>query len=123
MKTVMGFLLFYLLTATAAAQVNYQFNDSPRPEADVVIANYRLVIDGAETWLIGRLFNRGLKPAHNVRVIPNLYNSRSGGSLPATTIDLRPSDIPPTSFADFSDRVSMFADRDVVARPTAEWSQ
>ena len=122
MKSLLAFIAVFCFSTSALAQVEYRFNDSPRPDADVVVANYHLIVVGTDLWLVGRLFNRGLKPARNVRIVPNLY-SKYGGLLPATTIDLRPSDIPPTSFVEFSDRVLMFPDREVSARPVAEWSQ
>jgi hypothetical protein len=47
----------------------------PRAEADVVAVRCELrVLGGAELWLVGRVFNRGLKPARNVRLLPNLTN-------------------------------------------------
>ncbi len=61
-----------LLATPLAAQVNYQFHDTPRPEADVMVVNYSLRSVGTEVWLVGRVFNRGLKPARNVRVVPTI---------------------------------------------------
>ncbi len=121
MKLVLFALFSCLLTTAAAGQVQYQFNDSPRPEADVVVVSSQLSTDGSEMWLTGRLFNRGLKPAHNVRIMPNLY-SKYGISLPANVIDLQPPDIPPASFADFGGRVALYSDVEIVARPTAQWT-
>lgn len=120
MKPLLSVLCLCLLATVAAGQVQYQFNDSPRPEADVIVVSSQLSMSGSEMWLTGRLFNRGLKPAHNVRITPNLY-SKYGILLPANAIELQPPDIPPTSFADFSGRVALYSDAEIVARPTAEW--
>jgi hypothetical protein len=116
-------ILFSLLVALPApAQIQYQFQDQPRPEADVVMVNHTLQVRGsADVWMVGRVFNRGLKPARNVRVVPlltNLYGSR----LPTNTIYLNPSDVSPTSFANFEARVGSSIDvRDVISHATAEW--
>jgi hypothetical protein len=115
-------LLLIGLASTASAQVNYQFNDSPRPEADVIVVNSTLQLRGTDLWLVGRVFNRGLKPARNVRVQPNLTN-RYGTRLPAYTVTLVPSDIPPTSFADFEGRVLLSTDTDIIARATVDWDR
>jgi len=116
-------ILFALLVVLpAAAQIQYQFQDQPRPEADVVVVHQTLQVRGsAEVWMVGRVFNRGLKPARNVRVVPlltNLYGSR----LPTNTIYLNPPDVPPTSFANFQARVGSSMDvREVISQATAEW--
>ena len=116
-------ILFALLIALpAAAQIQYQFQDQPRPEADIVMVNHTLQVRGsADVWMVGRVFNRGLKPARNVRVVPlltNLYGSR----LPSNTFYLNPSDVPPTSFANFEARVGSSMDvREVISHATAEW--
>jgi len=116
-------ILFALfLSMPALAQIQYQFQDQPRPEADVVVANHTLQVRGsADLWMVGRVFNRGLKPARNVRVVPlltNLYGSR----LPTNTFYLNPSDVQPTSFANFEARVGSSIDvRDVISHATAEW--
>lgn len=114
--------LVLLIALPALAQLQYQFQDKPRPEADVVVVNHTLQVRGsAEVWMVGRVFNRGLKPARNVRVVPlltNLYGSR----LPANTIYLTPSEVPPTSFANFQARVGSSLDvREVISHATAEW--
>jgi len=116
-------ILFALCVALpATAQIQYQFHDQPRPEADVVVVNQTLQVRGsADVWMVGRVFNRGLKPARNVRVVPmltNLYGSR----FPSNTIYLNPSDVPPTSFANFEARVGSSMDvREVISHATAEW--
>lgn len=116
-------ILFALLVALpATAQIQYQFHDQPRPEADVVVANHTLQVRGsAEVWMVGRVFNRGLKPARNVRIVPiltNLYGSR----YPTNIIYLNPPDVPPTSFANFEGRVATSLDvREVISHATAEW--
>ena len=67
-------ILFALLIALPTlAQIQYQFQDQPRPEANVVVANLSLQVRGsADVWMVGRVSNRGLKPARNVRVVPLL---------------------------------------------------
>ena len=116
-------ILFALfISMPAAAQIQYQFHDQPRPEADVLVVNHTLQVRGsADVWIVGRVFNRGLKPARNVRVVPlltNLYGSR----LPTNTFYLNPPDVPPTSFANFEARVGSSIDvRDVISHATAEW--
>ena len=116
-------ILFALfISMPALAQIQYQFHDQPRPEADVVVVNHTLQVRGsAEVWMVGRVFNRGLKPARNVRVVPmltNLYGSR----FPSNTIYLNPSDVPPTSFARFEARVGSSMDvREVISHATPEW--
>jgi hypothetical protein len=115
--------LFALLVGLpAAAQIQYQFQDQPRAEADVIVVNQTLQVRGsADVWMVGRVFNRGLKPARNVRVVPlltNLYGSR----LPTHTFYLNPPDVPPTSFANFQARVGSSMDvREVISHATAEW--
>ena len=120
MKRILVISLFLALSLPAFGQVKYQFNDTPRPDADVIIVNHLLQATGTEMWLVGRVFNRGLKPAHNVRIKPNLI-SKYGTRPPAITVYLAPSDIPPTSFADFEGRVSLYSDTDIGARPIVEW--
>ena len=120
MKKTLVILLFLAFSLPVFGQVNYRFNDTPRPEADVIIVSHVLQTAGREMWLVGRVFNRGLKPAHNVRINPNLIG-RYGTRPPAITLYLAPSDIPPTSFADFEGRVALYSDLEVSARPTVEW--
>lgn len=121
MKSICLCFLFSAIASIASAQVRYQFDDTPRPEADVIIVDSALrVRGGGELWLVGRVFNRGLKPARNVRVLPNLTN-RYGTPLPAYKVMLYPSDVPPTSFANFEGRVLLSADTDVIANATVAW--
>lgn len=114
------FALFF--SFPAAAQIQYQFQDQPRPEADVVVVNHTLRVRGsAEVWMVGGVFNRGLKPARNVRVVPMLTNLY-GARLPTNSIYLNPADVPPTSFANFEARVGSSMDvREVISHATAEW--
>jgi hypothetical protein len=59
---------------------------------------------GADLYLVGRGFNRGLKQAKNVRII---YSMSDKNSAPYSTnpIVLNPPDFPPTNFADFEGKV------------------
>ena len=86
----------------------------------MIIVNHVLQATGTEMWLVGRVFNRGLKPAHNVRIKPNLIG-KYGTRPPAITLYLASSDISPTSFADFEGRVALYSDTDISARPIVEW--
>jgi hypothetical protein len=115
--------LFALLVGLpAAAQIQYQFQDQPRAEADVIVVNQTLQVRGsADVWMVGRVFNRGLKPARNVRVVPLLTNLY-GSLLPTHTFYLNPPDVAPTSFANFQARVGSSMDvREVISHATAEW--
>ena len=39
-----------------------------------MIVTYALQTRGSEMWLVGRVFDCGLKPAHNGRIKPNLIS-------------------------------------------------
>ena len=108
MKHPLVILLFFVLSLPVFAQVSYRFNDTPRPEADVIIVSHVLQTNGAAMWLVGRVFNRGLRRAHNVRIRPNL-TGKYGTRPPTITLYIAASDIPPTSFADFEGRVSLYS--------------
>ena len=115
------FLALSLLPSVSTAQVNYQFNDTPRPEADVIVANVALRGTSRDLWLVGRVFNRGLKPARNVRILPTITDL-NGSRYPTNTFTLTPSDVPPTSFANFQVRVLAAVDPgNAIVRATAEW--
>ena len=54
--------LFILLFAatTAAQEFRYEFHDTPRPGADVVVERHTLRQGpGTDLYLVGRVFNRG----------------------------------------------------------------
>jgi hypothetical protein len=77
----------------------------------------------AELYLVGRVFNRGLKPARNVRIVYSIRN-QSGAQLPGNPIYLTPSDIPATSFADFQGRLpALFDPREYFVQVSAEWDE
>jgi hypothetical protein len=125
-KSLLGGFLIVAATAVplAAQQFQYEFRDSPRPVADVMVVSHSLRTGpGTDLYLVGRLFNRGLKPANNVRVIATVTN-RYGARYPSNPIYLTPSDIPATSFADFEGRLLSITDaRDVILHVRAEWNQ
>jgi hypothetical protein len=99
LATIFGAVL--LASASRAQEFQYQFQDKPTPEANVMVVSYDLKTgSGADSYLVGRLFYRGQQPARNVRIlyiVRNLY----GASLPTAPYHLNPPDIPATSFADF----------------------
>jgi hypothetical protein len=125
-KTLLrGFLIFLASAVPAASQqFQYEFRDSPRPEADVTVVRHSFRTGpGSDLYLVGRLFNRGLKPAHNVRVIV-IVTDRYGARYPSNPIYLTPSDIPATSFANFEGRLLSITDaRDVFLQLRAEWNK
>jgi len=129
MRAVKSLLAGFLILIAAAApvasqQFQYEFRDSPRPEADVLVVDHRLRPGpGSDLYIVGRLFNRGLQPANNVRVMVTVTN-RYGARYPSNPIYLTPSDIPATSFADFEGRLLSISDpRDIFLQVRAEWNQ
>ena len=125
-KSLLGSFLILAATAVplAAQQLQYEFRDSPRPEADVMVVGHSLRPGpGSDLYIVGRLFNRGLQPANNVRVMVTVTN-RYGARYPSNPIYLTPSDIPATSFADFEGRLLSITDpRDIFLQVRAEWNQ
>ncbi len=124
MKRVSIFLFFvlFLIAPSARAQFRYEFEDRPSPEANVMVVSHSLRQGpSAEMYLVGRVFNRGLKPARNVRVVYSIRNP-TGAQLPGNPIYLTPSDVPPTSYADFEGRLpALFDPREYFVHVTAEW--
>ena len=59
---------------------------------------------GADLYLVGRVFNCGLKPAKNVRIIYSL-SDKNGAQYPTNPINLIPPDLPLTNFADFEGKI------------------
>jgi hypothetical protein len=110
-----------VIASAAAQEFRYNFNDRPYPEANVIVASHQLVPGESNQWFLeGRVFNRGVKTAKNVRVVYSM--KRSGVPMPANPIYLSPSDIPPTSGATFYERLPQLSDpRDVYITVTAEW--
>ena len=120
-----GYFLLSLVGAfPASAQFRYEFHDTPYPEANVVVVSHSLRQGpSAELYLVGRVFNRGLKPARNVRIVYSI-RSPAGAQLPGNPIYLSPPDIPPTSFADFQGRLpALFDPREYFIHVTAEWDE
>jgi hypothetical protein len=107
-----------------AQQFQYQFQDKPTEEANVVVVSHGIKQgSGSDSYLVGRLFNRGLKPARNVRIV-YIVRNQYGAALPTNPAYLNPSDIPPTSFADFEVRIPFFVDlRDHVVTVNVEWDK
>ncbi len=118
------YVFFILLAPSAFAQFRYEFHDTPSPEANVMVVFHSLSQgSSAEMYLEGRVFNRGLKPARNVRVVYAI-RSPEGAQLPGNPIYLTPSDVPPTSYADFKGRLpALFDPRDYLVQVTAEWDE
>jgi hypothetical protein len=125
MKVILGILIL-LLAAVAVPvsgeQFQYEFRDKPRPEADIIVVRHGFRPGpGSDLYIVGRLFNRGLKPAHNVRVIVTVTD-RNGVLYPTNPIYLNPPLIPPTNYADFEGRLLGISDpRDVFIQLRAEW--
>lgn len=124
MKSLLVGILILVAVPVIAQEFQYEFRDGPRPEADVVVVRQSLRQGpGADFYLVGRLFNRGLKPANNVRVVVRLTD-KYGAQYPTNPIYLNPSDIPPTTFVDFEGRIlPSFDPRDVFIQARAEWSE
>ena len=115
-------VILILIAPAADAQFRYEFQDRPSPEANVMVVSHSLRQGpSAEVYLVGRVFNRGLKPARNVRVVYSIQNS-FGVQLPGNPIHLAPADLAPTSYADFEGRLpALFDPRDYYVQVTAEW--
>jgi hypothetical protein len=118
------FLLLLVGACPAGAQFRYEFHDTPSPEANVMVVSHSLRQGpSAELYLVGRVFNRGLKPARNVRIVYSIRNP-AGAQLPGNPIYLSPPDIPPTSFADFQGRLpALFDPREYFIHVAAEWDE
>jgi hypothetical protein len=115
-------VILILVAPSTEAQFRYEFHDTPSPEANVMVVFHSLSQGpSAEMYLEGRVFNRGLKPARNVRVVYSI-RSPEGAQLPGNPIYLTPSDVPPTSYADFKGRLpALFDPRDYYVQVTAQW--
>jgi hypothetical protein len=76
---------------------------------------------GADLYLVGRVFNRGLKPAKNVRIIYT-PSDKNGTPYPTNPIVLNPPDLPPTNFADFEGKILARVDpQEVFVHVRVEW--
>jgi hypothetical protein len=120
---ILGWFLAGLVwvAATSAQEFRYQFQDKPYPEANVVVVRHEIVPGESNQWFLeGRVFNRGVKPAMNVRVV---YSARrSGVEMPGNPIYLNPGVIPPTSFANFRERLPQISDpRDIFLTVHVQW--
>ncbi len=109
------------IASAVAQEFRYNFNDKPYPEANVIVVSHQVVPSESSQWFLeGRVFNRGVKAAKNVRVVYSMI--RSGANMPGNPIYLNPSDIPPTSSATFRERLPQISDpRDVYITVNAEW--
>ena len=122
MKTAAFILCLFVAASVSAQEFQYQFHDKPRPEADVVVVRHSIRQGpGADLYLVGRVFNRGLEPAKNVRVNYTVAN-KYGTNYPSGTIHTRPTDVPATGFADFEGRLLVAIDpREVFIQAQAHW--
>ena len=120
-KLVFAAASLTVIVSAVAQEFRYNFNDQPYPEANVIVISHKLVPRESSQWFLeGRVFNRGVKTAKNVRVIYSMI--RSGANMPGNPIYLSPSDIPPTSSATFRERLPQISDlRDVFITVNAEW--
>ncbi len=116
---------YFALASVAGAQFRYEFEDKPSPQADVMVVHHSLRQGpSAELYLVGRVFNRGLKPARNVRIVYSIRSLSGGAQLPGNPIYLTPPDIPAKSFADFQGRLpAIFDPREYFIQVTAEWDE
>ena len=115
-------LLIGLLVSPAIAQeFRYNFQDRPHAEANVVVVAHKIVPGESTQWFLeGRVFNRGVKAARNVRLVYSMR--RDGVQMPGNPIYLNPPDVPATSFAEFRERLPQLSDpRDVFLTVRAEW--
>jgi hypothetical protein len=115
-------LCLLIFAATSAAQeFRYEFHDTPSSEADVIVVRHTFRQGpGADLYLVGRVFNRGLKPAKNVRIIYSL-SDKNGAQYPTNPINLIPPDLPPTNFADFEGKILVRIDpQDIFIQVRAE---
>ncbi len=125
MKKLVIFVLLLLIAAIVHAhQFQYQFQDKPPEEANVVVVSHGIKQGSrSDSYLVGKVLNRGLTPAKNVRIlytVRNLY----GAQLPTNQIFLNPPDIAPTSFADFDGRLHQTIDlREHVVTVNVEWDK
>ena len=110
-----------VIASAVAQEFRYNFDDKPYPEANVIAVSHKLVPGESNQWFLeGRVFNRGVKTAKNVRVVYSMI--RSGANMPANPIYLSPSDVPPTSGANFRERLPQVSDpRDVYITVNVEW--
>jgi hypothetical protein len=120
-KLVFAAASLTVIVSAVAQEFRYNFNDQPYPEANVIVISHKLVPRESSQWFLeGRVFNRGVKTAKNVRVVYSM--TRSGANMPGNPIYLSPSDIPPTSSATFRERLPQISDpRDVFITVNAEW--
>jgi hypothetical protein len=120
-KLVFAAASLIVIVSAVAQEFRYNFNDQPYPEANVIVISHKLVPRESSQWFLeGRVFNRGVKTAKNVRVVYSMI--RSGANMPGNPIYLSPSDIPPTSSATFRERLPQISDpRDVFITVNAEW--
>jgi hypothetical protein len=118
----LGVLIFALVVH---AQVfEHQFQEPPTPDANVIVISkwLRLEADGYHS-VSGRVFNRGLKPAKNVRVVFAIRDL-NGVILAQGSVPTLPDEIPATSYADFRQKLLWRVDpREVTFTATPEWSQ
>jgi hypothetical protein len=111
------------VTTTQAQEFRYQFQDQPYPEANVVLVQHKIIPGESNEWYLeGRVFNRGVKPAKNVRVVYTLW--RYGARLPGNPIYLNPGEVPATNFAFFRERLPQLSDsRDIYVTVNVEWDK
>lgn len=118
------FACLFWAAAVDAQRFQYRFNDAPYPDANVIVVEHKLVPGESNQWFLeGRVFNRGIKPAKNVRVVYTMRRT-GGAQMPGNPIYLTPGEVPPSSFADFRDRLPQLSDpRDVYVTVNVEWDR
>jgi hypothetical protein len=123
MTRLVVLLIGFFVSTAAAQEFRYNFQDEPYAEANVVVVSHKIVPGESAQWFLeGRVFNRGVKPAKNVRVVYSMR--RDGVQMPGNPIYLSPADVPATSFASFRERLPQLLDpRDVFLTVRAEWDK
>jgi hypothetical protein len=124
-KILISILGCLMAAAVLQAQVfQHQFQDPPSPDANVIVISngLRREPDGFHS-VSGRVFNRGLKLAKNVRVSFEVRDV-NGVMLASGSAYTLPDEIPASSYADFRRKLLWRVDpREVTLSTKTEWSQ
>ena len=101
------FILLSILCSGVSAfpqEFQYQFKDSPSPEANVIVTKFKRVGRSTSARLVGRVFNRGEATAKNV-VIEYQVRNPHGVTKVKGKINAIPKNMPGKTFADFNGRI------------------
>ena len=102
----------------------HQFQEQPWPDANVIVISQGLRLEADGYYSVsGRVFNRGLKPAKNVRVVFEVRDINGVLLANGSAVTL-PDEVPATSYADFRQKLLWRVDPwDVTLTTRTEWSQ